>query len=105
VAHPDAYHVPRALFPKVKLPVVKLTAHLNLVARFSLRGAIASLLPSVFRTWCLKARARTLTVVTSRDDGFLAENMGLYKEGQSGKLCLNCYKCKCVVEESTDDMI
>jgi hypothetical protein len=92
VAHPDTYHVPRALIPKVKLSGVNLTAHLNLVPRLSLRGTVASLLPYVFRACCLKARARTLTVRTSRDEEFLAENMGLYKEGQSGKLCLNCYK-------------
>jgi len=59
---------------------VKLTARLNLVPRLSLRGPIASLFPYVFRTWRLKARARTLTVITSRDDGFLVENMGLCKE-------------------------
>lgn len=105
MAHSDTYHVPRALFPKVKLSGVKLTTHLNLVPRLSLRGGIASLLPYVFRTRCLKEKARTLTVITSRDDGFLAENMSLYKEGQSGKLYLNCYKCKWVDDESTDDVI
>lgn len=87
MAHPDSYHLAtEGPFPASKAIVREAQRSPACGAEVKSAWSYSFAPPYVFRTWCLRARSNTITVIRFHYYRVLAEIIGLYKKRPVGEI-------------------